>query len=113
MASVTADDGSKYVFGDGGSMSIGRSVTTLANKDLKWERTRGINVGADFNLFKNRLDGSFEYYNSNTFDLLWNKVLPQVSGFATVLTNIGQVNNTGIEFVLHGTPIKTKDWNWD
>jgi TonB-linked SusC/RagA family outer membrane protein len=113
LARVVAEDASKYVFGDGGQTSLGRSVSTLANTDLRWERTRGINIGADFALFNNRLDGNVEYYNSNTFDLLWSQVLPQTSGFANVLTNIGQLNNTGVEFLLHGTPVRTPRLTWD
>ena len=50
LARVVTDDASKYVFGDGATTSIGRSVSTLANEDLKWERTRGINIGADFEI---------------------------------------------------------------
>lgn len=113
LAVVEAGDGSNYVFGDGGSTSIGRSVRTLANNDLRWERTRGINVGIDFAILKNRIDGNIEYYNSNTSDLLWSKILPQTSGFGQVLTNIGKLNNTGFEFMLHGQPVKTKNFTWD
>lgn len=113
LARIVADDGSKYVFGDGSSTSIGRSVSTLANNDLRWERTRGINIGADFAILKNRIDGNVEYYNSRTTDLLWSKVLPQTSGFGTVLSNLGELNNTGIEFMLHGTPVQTKNLTWD
>jgi TonB-linked SusC/RagA family outer membrane protein len=113
LARVTANDASKYVFGDGGLTAIGRSVTSLANSDLKWERTRGINIGLDFSILKNRIDGNVEYYNSDTYDLLWEKVLPQTSGFSSVFTNIGQLNNTGIELMLHAAVIKTTDFSWD
>lgn len=113
LARVTANDASKYVFGDGGLTAIGRSVTSLANSDLKWERTRGINIGLDFSILKNRIDGNVEYYNSDTYDLLWEKVLPQTSGFSSVFTNIGQLNNTGIELMLHAAVIKTTDFLWD
>ncbi|MDR6562285.1 MULTISPECIES: TonB-dependent receptor [unclassified Arcicella] len=113
LARVSSDDASKYVFGDGGLTSIGRSVATLANADLKWERTRGINIGLDYAILNNRIDGNIEYYNSNTYDLLWQKTLPQTSGFQNVFTNLGQINNSGFEFMIHGTPLKTKDFKWD
>ena len=113
LAVVEADNDSKYVFGDGSSTYIGRSVSTLANNDLKWERTKGINLGVDFAVLNNRLDGNIEYYNSNTYDLLWSKILPQTSGFSRVLSNIGQINNTGFEFMLHGAPVKSKAFTWD
>lgn len=113
LARVSSDDASKYVFGDGGTTAIGRSVSSLANSDLKWERTSGVNIGADFAILKNKIDGNFEYYNSNTNDLLWQQALPQTSGFSNVFTNLGQLNNSGIEFMLHGVPVQTKDFRWD
>ena len=113
LARITTPDESKYVFGDGGSTSIGRTVVSLANENLKWERTRGINIGADFSILNDRIDGNVEYYNSKTVDLLWSKVLPQTSGFASVSTNIGELNNKGFEFMLHGAPLKNKDLRWD
>ncbi|MCE6991215.1 TonB-dependent receptor [Dyadobacter sp. CY323] len=113
LAVVTAADSSKYIFGDNGTTQIGRTVKTLANNDLKWERTKGINIGMDFEILKNRIDGNIEYYNSNTYDLLWSKVLPQTSGFSTVLSNIGQLKNTGLEFMVHGAPVKGKNLSWD
>jgi TonB-dependent starch-binding outer membrane protein SusC len=113
LARIVSEDASKYVFGDGAGTSIGRSVSTLANRNLRWERTRGINIGADFALFNNKIDGNVEYYNSNTNDLLFAKVLPQTSGFASVLTNIGELNNRGFEFMLHGVPFKSKNITWD
>jgi len=113
LARVSSDEASKYVFGDGGTTALGRSVSSLANSNLKWERTRGINIGTDFAIFKNRIDGNFEYYNSNTFDLLWRQALPETSGFQDVFTNLGQINNSGIEFMLHAIPIQSKDFSWD
>lgn len=106
-------DASKYVFGDGGTTAIGRSVNTLANSNLKWERTVGVNIGADFAILNNRIDGNIEYYNSDTNDLLWRQSLPETSGFKDVFTNLGQINNKGIEFMLHATPVKIKNFTWD
>ncbi len=113
LARIVTADGSKYVFGDGGSTAIGRSINTLANNDLRWERTRGINIGLDFELFGNKLDGNIEYYNSNTTDLLWSQALPETSGFSEVLTNLGKINNKGFEFMLHSTPVSNRIISWD
>lgn len=106
-------DNTKYVFGDGGTTALSRSVNTLANSNLRWERTAGINIGVDFSILKNRIDGNFEYYNSNTKDLLWKQSLPETSGFKEVFTNLGQINNSGIEFMIHGIPVQTQDFRWD
>ena len=86
-----------YVFGDGGTTAFGQQVTTLGNDDLKWERTTGLNLGLDFALFKNRLSGALEYYNNNTRDLLYSVAIPNVTGFGSINTNLGQINNKGFE----------------
>jgi TonB-dependent starch-binding outer membrane protein SusC len=111
--SQTDIDNTKYVFGDGGTTAISRSINTLANTNLRWERTAGVNIGVDFAILKNRIDGNIEFYNSTTNDLLWKQSLPETSGFKEVFTNLGQINNTGIEFMIHATPVKKKDFSWD
>jgi len=113
LAVVETGEDSKYVFGDGASTSIGRSVASLSNSDLKWEKTLGVNLGLDYAILDSRIKGNIEYYNSNTNDLLWTMVLPKISGFENVLTNIGEINNTGIELYIEGSPVKTSDFNWN
>src|SRR5690606_19838168 len=101
-----------YVYGDGGSTAFGQQVNTLGNENLQWERTRGINVGLDFNLNDNKTVGTLEYYNNNTYDLLFNVAIPNVTGFASINTNLGQINNTGFEATLSQTIMTKKDFNW-
>lgn len=103
---------SSYVFGDGGSTSFGQYVNAMAS-DLKWETTKGVNVGVDLNMFKNRLNVSAEYYNTNTTDLLWGMQIPTITGFETVVTNIGRINNQGIELSIDGVCVKTRDFSWN
>src|SRR5690606_9821317 len=67
-----------YVFGDGGTSAFGQEVVSLGNDDLKWERTKGLNLGVDFALFASRLTGNLEYYNNNTYDLLYDVAIPSV-----------------------------------
>ena len=86
---------SPYVLND--QLVPGATQNTLGNQDLTWETTRQLNVGVDFGLFRDRVYGSFDYYTSNTEDLLLNVNVPSSTGFATVLTNIGEVKNTGFE----------------
>ena len=113
LAVVSAGGSSNYVLGDGSPTYIGRSVTSLANNDLKWEKTNGINIGADFGFLKNRINGNIDYYSSTTKDLLWDMVLPQTSGFSSVTTNIGEIKNSGLELYIQGNPVKTHDFSWD
>ena len=72
----------------------------MANPDLKWEKSQTYDIGFDFGLFKNRITGSFDYYNKLNTDLLLNVQVPAVTGFQTYLTNIGSVRNIGQEIEL-------------
>ncbi|HSM06511.1 MAG TPA: TonB-dependent receptor [Longimicrobiales bacterium] len=86
---------SPYVLND--QLVPGATQNTLGNEDLTWETTRQFNFGVDFGLLNDRLYGSFDYYVSRTEDLLLNVNVPSSTGFATVLTNIGEVENKGFE----------------
>jgi len=113
LARVSAGDESRYVFGDGQSTSPGQSVASLANEDLTWETTTGINLGIDFEILNRRITGSVDYYRTTTNDLLWDLVLPRASGFSNIATNLGEIQNTGIEFAIQTTPISTDNFSWD
>lgn len=101
-----------YVFGDAGTTAAAQQVTALANPDLKWERTRGLNIGVDFTMFSNRFNGSLEFYRNNTYDLLFGVNIPTVTGFGSVQTNLGQLRNTGYEAVLTYKIFDNKDFKW-
>ncbi|RYE12850.1 MAG: TonB-dependent receptor, partial [Sphingobacteriaceae bacterium] len=108
----TLGSGASYVFGDGGSTLFGQQVNSLPNPDLRWERTSGTNAGLDFTLFSGVLTGVFEYYNTKTTDLLYNVNIPTVTGFNTISTNIGQINNQGTELSLTSKNFDTKIFKW-
>ena len=110
LAQVTAAQ--NYVFGDGAGTTIGTNVSTMANPNLKWETTDEINFGLDFGFFKNRLYGSVDYYIATTHDLLWDMTLPSTTGFTTVSTNLGKIRNNGLEIMLTGIPVSTRDFEW-
>lgn len=101
-----------YVFGDGGSTQFGQQVNSLSNPDLRWERTTGANLGLEFTLFKNRLSGVIEYYDTKTTDLLYSVNIPVVTGFSNILTNIGQLNNKGLELSLNSKNINSGEFKW-
>jgi hypothetical protein len=61
-----------------------------------------MNLGLDFTMFKSRLTGSLEYYNNKTRDLLYSVAIPSVTGFGSISTNLGQINNTGFEASITG-----------
>jgi hypothetical protein len=70
--------------------------STLANADLGWETTTSYNVGADFRVLNNRLTGSVDAYIAETTDVLVQRQLPRSSGYASVWTNIGGIDNKGM-----------------
>lgn len=111
LAKVTTAPG--YVFGDGASSEIRQQINSMGNKNLKWEKTQGFNVGLDFNLFKNRLSGSLEAYQTETRDLLFDMAIPTLTGFSNVSSNIGKIRNRGIELTLNSRNIVSKDFEWN
>ncbi len=72
----------------------------IPNRLLSWERTNQFNVGADIALFNNRVSLTAEYFVKKTEDLLFNVQLPGTSGFETLTTNLGSVENKGVDFNL-------------
>jgi len=113
LARISAADDSKYVFGDGASTAPGQSVASLANNNLSWEKNAGLNFGIDFGIFNNRIGGNIEYYQTTTTDLLWDMTLPRMTGFSQIKTNLGEIANSGFEFLLHTRPVQTSNLNWD
>ena len=89
-------------------------LTQKGNEELTWETSKSFNIGVDFALFHSRLNGTIEYFNRKTEDLLYNKPLPLSSGIVTgsYPMNIGSVRNTGIEVNLDGVVLKTRDLIW-
>lgn len=85
---------------------------------LSWESSREINTGLDFGFFKNRISGSIDWYNKTAYDLLYNVDLPLEAGAngsspKNMATNVGTVNNRGIEVALTTVNIDNKDWRWE
>ena len=70
------------------------------NPDLKWEKSKTYDIGLDFGILKNRITGSFDYYNKLNTDLLLNVQVPEATGFGSFFTNVGSVRNIGQEFEL-------------
>ncbi|MEX2436211.1 MAG: SusC/RagA family TonB-linked outer membrane protein, partial [Balneolaceae bacterium] len=86
---------SNYVLSD--QIVAGVAPITLGNEELTWETTKQLNMGIDYALMEDRIYGSFDYYVSNTEDLLLNVNIPAVTGFTSALTNVGEVENKGFE----------------
>ena len=107
---------SNYQYG----YNTGLGHESLSNPELGWEKQKMLNVGLDFGFFNNRLTGSVEYFNKTSDDLLYEYPLPAshgVGGYtqivASVMMNLAKVRNQGVEFVIGGTPVQTRDFTWD
>ena len=81
------------------------------NEDLTWETSKTFDVGIDFGLFQNRLNGSVAYYKRKSEDLLLNVPLSLTSGFATQTRNIGRMENSGFELELGYDFVRSNDFN--
>lgn len=104
----------KYYYNYGGTVANGFGYTMI-NTDLTWEKTVEFNVGLDFGLFNNRINGTIDLYNKNSSDLLMEMQTPFELGSYTgaIISNVGKVNNKGIEIQLNTLNVQTKDWNWE
>lgn len=88
-------------------------IERMANNDLKWESTASWNVGLDFGFLNNRINGSIEWYYMPTTDLLMDRTLPNISGYSSVVTNLGKVVNSGFELSLNTLNINTENFSWN
>jgi len=83
----------------------------LPNPNLKWETSTTLNTALDFGLFKNRLSGTVEYYNTRTTDLLAELSLKADVGYSRMLRNIGEVENQGVELTMNGVVVDKNDFS--
>lgn len=104
---------SKYLFYGDPSYSFTQYVSALANDNLGWESTTGLNLGLDFSILNNRLKGSVDAYTTRTNDLMFSLPLPAASGKSSITSNIGEIQNKGIEFNLSSVNIISGDFKWN
>lgn len=93
--------GFSYTLGTGdGSKIIGSTQGTFGNTELGWEKTKELDVGIDIGIFGGRISIITDYYRRLTTDLILANPIPGITGFTETTTNIGEVSNRGIEFLL-------------
>ena len=96
---------------------LGEGITyrpNAYNPDLKWEKTTTYNVGVDFGFLNNRINGSVDYYYRKTTDLLNSVFVSAGTNFKNkVLSNVGSLENSGVEFSINSKPVVTTDWTGD
>lgn len=98
----------------GAKNATGYYVSILPNANLGWEYSVTENIGLDFSLFKSRLNGTFEYYVTNTKNLLLSVDLPVTSGVSSYTGNVGETQNKGWELSLNGVILDNYNgWTWE
>ncbi len=103
------------VYAWGEEPALGFGLNEIPNEDLTWEVSKTLDIGLDYGFFNNRLVGSFDFFRTNTEDLLLARSLPSTSGYESVLQNIGATRTTGFEFTVSGGIIDNDGdgFNWD
>lgn len=82
------------------------------NPDITWETSTSYNIGADFGLFNNKLNGSFEYFGRKSKDMLYNRPTAGSLGYTAVPMNVGSMTNSGVEIDLNYQIMANKKFNW-
>ncbi|WP_027078062.1 SusC/RagA family TonB-linked outer membrane protein [Maribacter antarcticus] len=102
-----------YAFGE--SPALGFGLNEIPNENLTWEVSKTLDIGLDYGFLNNRLVGSFDYFRTNTVDLLLARSLPSTSGYESVLQNVGSTRTTGFEFTISAGIIDNDGdgFNWD
>ncbi|MCA6433793.1 MAG: TonB-dependent receptor, partial [Cytophagales bacterium] len=100
-----------YPFGN--SVSSGRGANNLGDQNLGWENNKQFNIGADFNLFKDRVQVTYNYYTRNSTELLYNVPVPVSSGFSNIQTNIGELKFWGHEIGVNAEVLQRRKLKWN
>ena len=88
------------------------SIQQSGNPDLRWEKTQSINLGVDFALFGNKLNGNFSYFHKKTSDLITLREVPSENGVVSMYVNGGDMRNSGWDLSFSLIPVRTKDFIW-
>jgi TonB-linked SusC/RagA family outer membrane protein len=96
-----------------GVSTIGVIAGNLGNTNLQWENTKTTNIGIDFSILKSRINGTIDAYQNKTSGLLLSRSLPIITGYSSVLENIGKTSNKGIELTLNTKNINGNDFRWE
>ncbi|MCG8476680.1 MAG: SusC/RagA family TonB-linked outer membrane protein, partial [Cytophagales bacterium] len=110
-----SQDFAKYIIGlDGKKQVIDLLRPNAYDEDIKWEETATYNVGLDFGFLDDRITGSVDVYKRETYDMISTVPVPALANFSNQLTtNVGNLENRGIEFALNATAIQMEDFSWD
>lgn len=110
LSLTTFGQGAAVILGD--QQYVTFAPTRIANPDLKWETTEQINIGFDMGFLENRIMVSTDYFQKNTFDMLFDLPIPSSTGFTSIMSNIGNIKNHGFELTVDSRNLTGKlKWN--
>lgn len=113
LSNLTTGQYSQYIVNGAISDVVYLRVDRLGNPNLQWEKSRAWNFGLDFSFLKSRIRGSVEGYLTQTTDMIMSQRLPSFTGFSSITTNLGEVDNNGIEVNLNTVNIRRENFEWD
>ena len=90
-----------------------QASTTIGSNNLKPEMTTEIEFGLNLAFFNNRINIDFAWYNRNTDDQIFTLPVDPSTGYSNMVTNMGKVNNKGVELLVNTIPVQTKDFRWE
>lgn len=106
-----SDNSSRVLFGDA---YYNMGTPAAYDAGIKWEQTATTNIGLDYGFLNNRINGSVDFYYKKTKDLLNTIPIPAGSNFSsTILTNVGNVENKGVELLVNVVPVQTTNFQWN
>jgi TonB-linked SusC/RagA family outer membrane protein len=109
---ATVASGFNYPYDGNSAPNIGFALGRAANPNLKWETTEQSNIGVDLGFFGERLVATVDIYKKKTTDLLLNKQVEAYTGFTTILSNVGSIQNKGLEISVGGKPLAAGTLKW-
>ena len=112
QVSAGSSGGIKVTFGNSGNVKYGINQGTIGNENLGWETTEAWNFGFESAWLNNRLFVDVDAYFSRTYDQLFRRTIPVMTGFSSIYSSMGEVQNKGVEITIRSVNIQKKDFSW-
>jgi TonB-linked SusC/RagA family outer membrane protein len=103
----------QYTVSNNGAGDFSLTLLYKGNREITWETSYSFNAGIEFELFDQKIDGSVEYFNRKTVDLLYNQPTPLSMGYSSIPMNVGSMLNEGVELDVNVNILKTENIQWD
>ena len=104
---------SNYYYNFNNNITQGTTISNLGNQNLRWERSRQLDIGFDLTLLHNRINITYDYYHKNTDGLIQSRPLPTSSGFTSILDNVGKLEFWGHEIGINTVNINRSAFRWN